>query len=64
VALGRENVVHFALNSGAAAERVGEYLDRLIHFLGDQASPPARGIDAAKSDADGQDNAAQPDELN
>lgn len=34
VALGRDNVVHLALNDGAAARRVSENLARLLHYLG------------------------------
>ena len=34
LALGRENVVHLGLTDRAAAKRVGELLDRWLHFIG------------------------------
>ncbi|WP_375404558.1 DUF448 domain-containing protein [uncultured Sphingomonas sp.] len=34
VALGRENVVHIGLTDRAAAKRVGEALDRWLHYIG------------------------------
>lgn len=39
VALGRENVVHFALADTKAAERVNLPLQRLLHFLGAGSGP-------------------------
>ena len=48
VALGRDNVVHLALNDAAAAERLAPLLARLLHFLGPEpaTSPGAAGQDA------------------
>ena len=41
LALGRENVVHLGLTDMAAAKRVGEALDRWLHFIGpDTLSAP------------------------
>lgn len=37
VALGRDNVVHLALQRGKAAERVMQPLARLLHFIGETA---------------------------
>jgi hypothetical protein len=34
VALGRDNVVHLALDNAAAAQRFTALLERLLHFLG------------------------------
>lgn len=53
VALGRDNVVHLALNDSGAAERVASLLQRLLHFQG-QAEPDAADMD----DDDGQASAA------
>lgn len=39
VALGRDNVVHLALNDDAAAKRFSALLQRLLHFLGRDNSP-------------------------
>lgn len=39
VALGRDNVVHLALNDEAAAKRFSALLQRLLHFLGRDNSP-------------------------
>ncbi|MFN4134462.1 MAG: DUF448 domain-containing protein [Novosphingobium sp.] len=53
VALGRDNVVHFALTDPAAAERLKALLQRLMHFLGngtEAATPPSGG--AANDDID------------
>ena len=53
VALGRDNVVHLALNDRAAAERLGGPLRRLNHFMGRlEADPEGRG------DFDQQDDGA------
>lgn len=43
VALGRDNVVHVALTDRRAAERVGQFLDRLLQFRGAGAKPVAAG---------------------
>ncbi|MCT2398842.1 DUF448 domain-containing protein [Novosphingobium mangrovi (ex Huang et al. 2023)] len=43
VALGRDNVVHLALNDRGAAERVASLLRRLLHFQG-QAERNAAGM--------------------
>jgi uncharacterized protein len=40
VALGRENVVHIGVADMAAAKRVGEALDRWLHFIGPDLSDP------------------------
>ncbi|GAA4035555.1 DUF448 domain-containing protein [Parerythrobacter jejuensis] len=40
VALGRDNVVHLALADASAAERVGQSLSRLLHFMGTPAGGP------------------------
>ncbi len=40
LALGRENVVHLALTDRLAAKRVGDMLDRWLHFIG-PIQPPA-----------------------
>jgi len=40
LALGRENVVHLALTDRSAAKRVGDVLDRWLHFIG-PIQPPA-----------------------
>lgn len=42
LALGRENVVHIALTDRAAAMRVGEALDRWLHFIGPDTLTGAR----------------------
>ena len=39
VALGRENVVHIGLTDRAAAKRVGEALDRWLHYIGPTTLP-------------------------
>ena len=39
VALGRENVVHIGVTDRAAAGRVGEALDRWLHFIGPDILP-------------------------
>ena len=39
LALGRENVVHIAITDRAAAGRVGEALDRWLHFIGPNPDP-------------------------
>jgi uncharacterized protein len=54
VALGRDNVVHLALTDAAAARRVAVPLQRLLHFLGPDASAPAdaNGKELSKRSAD------------
>lgn len=50
VALGRDNVVHLALNDAAAAERLSAPLNRLLHYLGRPATTgtePDRPANAA-----------------
>ena len=42
LALGRENVVHVALTDRVAAKRVGEALDRWLHFIGPEPLSGAR----------------------
>jgi Predicted nucleic-acid-binding protein implicated in transcription termination len=54
VALGRDNVVHLALNDRGAADRVASLLQRLLHFQG-QAEPAAADMDDGD---DGQATAA------
>jgi len=39
LALGRENVVHAGLTDAKAAKRVGEALDRWLHFIGPEPLP-------------------------
>ena len=39
LALGRENVVHIALTDRLAAKRMGDALDRWLHFIGPESSP-------------------------
>lgn len=39
LALGRENVVHAGLTDARAAKRVGEALDRWLHFIGPEPYP-------------------------
>ena len=39
LALGRENVVHLGLTDRAAAARVGDALDRWLHFIGPESPP-------------------------
>ncbi len=40
LALGRENVVHIGLTDRAAAKRVGDMLDRWLHFIGPSPDDP------------------------
>ena len=39
MALGRENVVHIGVTDRAAAGRVGDALDRWLHFIGTELQP-------------------------
>jgi len=61
VALGRDNVVHLALNDRGAADRVASQLQRLLHFQG-QAPPPAdaAGTGAGMDDDNGSASTAAP----
>jgi len=54
LALGRENVVHIALTDKQAASRVGEALDRWLHFIGPDhmgATPYAAPCETASQGA-------------
>ncbi len=57
VALGRDNVVHLALNDRAAAERLGGPLRRLNHFMGQLDADPG-GLGEGREDFDQQDDGA------
>lgn len=39
LALGRENVVHIGVNDRTAAKRLGDALDRWLHFIGPDLTP-------------------------
>lgn len=49
LALGRENVVHIGVTDRAAAGRVGDALDRWLHFIGPELLPPAQRSAASVS---------------
>lgn len=53
VALGRDNVVHLALNDRGAADRVDTLLKRLLHFQGQVISREAPNGDGGQSDPTG-----------
>ncbi|MFC0205896.1 DUF448 domain-containing protein [Novosphingobium soli] len=57
VALGRDNVVHLALNDRGAAERVETQLQRLLHFQGQVTS---RQDGETGMDDEGMKNASEP----
>ena len=54
LALGRENVVHLGLTDRAAAGRVGEALDRWLHFIGPVILPLPCGTASQGASAPGQ----------
>lgn len=53
LALGRENVVHIGVTERAAAKRVGEALDRWLHFIGPQSLPLPCGTASQGASAPG-----------
>lgn len=58
VALGRDNVVHLALNDRGAAGRVESQLQRLLHFQGQAA--PAADVGPAKTGMDDDNGPTDP----
>ena len=51
VALGRDNVVHLAINDAGAAKRVSAIAGRLVHFLGGEQAARHTNIDDGAADA-------------
>ena len=59
LALGRENVVHIALTDSAAAKRVGDMLDRWLHFIGPDIPSASCGTAPQDASAARRDGASQ-----